>query len=175
MSLVLDVIQASASVATAAGVLIAGWQLRLAKQQAITAFEDQLGSQYREIARRLPVQALLGEKLDPATQASALPEFYHYFDLSNEQAFLYRRKRVRRHTWTEWSEGIEQNLRRPAFMTAWAEVTARAPESFNDLRAALPRALSSSPDLEALRVPRPGEAATYRTPSPKKCEAASPP
>jgi hypothetical protein len=144
MSLVLDVIQASAAVATAAGVLIAGWQLRLAKQQAVTAFEDQLSSQYREIARRLPVQALLGEPLDASAQVSALPDFYHYFDLSNEQAFLHRRRRVRDQTWAEWSEGIEQNLERPAFARAWAEVTLRAPNSFNDLRAELPRATAAA-------------------------------
>jgi hypothetical protein len=35
----------------------------------------------------LPVEALLGEPLTPAAQASHLGAFYHHFDLSNEQAF----------------------------------------------------------------------------------------
>jgi hypothetical protein len=135
VSLVLDIIQVLASVATAAGVFIAGWQLSLAKQQATTAFEDQLSGQYRDIARRLPVQALLGEPLDDASHALALPHFYHYFDLSNEQAYLHLRRRVRPQTWAEWKEGIEQNLQRPAFARAWTEVSRRAPESFNELRA----------------------------------------
>lgn len=123
--------------ATALGVLIAGWQLWLAKRQAVTTFEDQLGGQYREIARRLPIEALLGETLDERAYAEALPSFYHYFDLSNEQAFLHRQRRIRKRTWAEWREGIEQNLSRPAFARAWAEVSARSPESFNDLRSEL--------------------------------------
>jgi hypothetical protein len=150
MPLALDIIQASASVATAAGVLIAGWQLRLTKLQAVTAFEDQLASQYREIARRLPVQALLGEELDASALRAALPDFYHYFDLSNEQAFLYRRRRVRLHTWTEWREGIEQNMQRPAFDVAWAEISARSPESFTDLRIVLPHVFRRALDQAGL-------------------------
>ena len=49
----LDEIQAIASVATAVGVLLAGWQLRVGKQQGLTSFEDSLASQYRDIIRRL--------------------------------------------------------------------------------------------------------------------------
>jgi 3'-phosphoadenosine 5'-phosphosulfate sulfotransferase len=140
MSSFLEIVQAAAAVATAVGVLIAGWQLGLTKQQARTSFEDQLAAQYREIARRLPIQALLGEALDGDAQTAALPDFYHYFDLSNEQAFLYGRGRVRSVTWKEWKEGIEQNLARTAFRVAWREVSRRAPDSFNDLREFVPLA-----------------------------------
>ena len=55
-------IQATASIATAVAVFVAGWQLRLTKRQAITAFEDELARQYREIAQRLPIEALLREE-----------------------------------------------------------------------------------------------------------------
>jgi hypothetical protein len=140
----LELIQVLAGVATAIGVLIAGRQISLAKHQAITAFEDQVASQYREIARRLPVEAMLGEPLDDAAHAEALGDFYHYFDLSNEQAFLQKRGRIRRTTWNEWGEGIEQNLRRPAFARAWEEVSRRAPDSFNELRAWLPAAATKT-------------------------------
>lgn len=134
----LDIIQASAAVATAVGVFIAGWQLGLSKRQAVTTFEDQLASQYRDIARRLPVEALLGETLDEASYREALPEFYHYFDLSNEQACLRSQKRIRKRTWSEWRDGIKQNVNRPAFARAWDEISCRAPESFNDLRREIP-------------------------------------
>jgi hypothetical protein len=134
---VFDLIQAIASAATTVGVLFAGWQLRQSRVQAVTTFEDQLAGQYRDIAHRLPIEALLGEPLDDAAHTAALGAMYHYFDLSNEQAYLYSKRRVRRATWEEWRDGIEQNLRRPAFARAWAEVSARAPESFNDLREAL--------------------------------------
>jgi hypothetical protein len=143
MSRLLEIAQAVASVATAIGVLVAGWQLRVSKKQSLVQFEDQMSAQYREIARRLPIEALLGETLDPNRQAKSLADFYHYFDLSNEQAFLHERRRITKATWKEWKEGIEQNLRRPAFALAWDEITRRAPEGFNELRAIVPPATTS--------------------------------
>lgn len=132
--MVLEAIQTIAAVATALGVFLAGWQLWLTKRQAIVQFEDQMSAQYRDIIRRIPIGALLGETLDSEEHASALKDFYHYFDLSNEQAYLHERRRITKKTWVEWREGIEQNLNRPAFASAWAEITSRAPESFNELR-----------------------------------------
>lgn len=134
-------IETVAAAATAVGVLLAWWQLRLAKQQAVTTFEDSVASQYREIAARLPVKALLGENLSEPEFEAALPDFYHYFDLSNEQAYLHLKRRIRYETWSEWREGIHQNLARPAFGRAWNEVSSRAPESFNELRSELASAI----------------------------------
>lgn len=133
----LDIVQTLAALATAFGVFVAAWQLKHAKDQALTTFEDQLAGQYREIARRLPVRALLGEELDESGQAAALPDFYHYFDLSNEQAYLHSRGRVRRQTWEEWLDGIRTNLERPAFARAWDEITSRDRHIFEDLRKVL--------------------------------------
>jgi len=133
-----DLVQAAASTATALGIFAAGWQLYLTKRQAVTQFEDQLTSQYREIARRLPLVALLGEELDDSAHEEALPDFYHYFDLSNEQAFLRRQRRITARTWANWLEGIQQNLRRPSFARAWADVCERAPDSFTELRRLMP-------------------------------------
>jgi hypothetical protein len=143
-------ISAGASIATAIGVGIAGWQIALAKRHAILQFEDQLSAQYRALMRDLPVNALLGESLSDIEYAAALGVFYHYFDLSNEQAFLHERGRISRSTWESWQEGIEQNLRRPAFALAWAEVSRRAPDSFDELRrlvkpSDLPQLASSQP------------------------------
>ena len=67
----------------------------------------------------------------------ALPGFYHYFDLSNEQAFLHERGRIGNRTWNEWRSGIHQNLARPAFLKAWNDVSMRAPDSFDELRRVL--------------------------------------
>lgn len=128
-----------ASVATAVGVIVAAWQLALSKGQASTQFEDSLNMQYREIIRRLPINALLGSKLEPEVQQEALADFYHYFDLSNEQAFLRRLGRIRKRTWEDWREGMTQNLARPAFAAAWQEITKRSP-GFNDLRELVPAA-----------------------------------
>lgn len=138
MSILFEIAQAVPSIVTAIDVCVAGRQLQLTKKQSMIHFEDQMSAQYREIARRLPIEALLGESLEPDRQAKWLPDFYHYFDLSNEQAFLHQRRRITKITWKEWKEGIEQNLRPPAFALAWEEITRRAPENFNELRAIVP-------------------------------------
>jgi len=147
-----EVLQTIGSFLTAAGVAVAAWQLFHSRQQARSSFEDQLAAQYREIARRLPVEALLGEELDESSQLRALPDFYHYFDLSNEQAYLQRHGRVRAETWNEWLEGIQQNFDRPAFREAWREVNRRAPKSFSDLKAELDALAAKSVIQKALGI-----------------------
>lgn len=127
-------LQALASIATALGVLFAAWQLLLAKRQATTAFEDSLAREYREIAQRIPVRALLGDTLPPEEAAAALDDFYHYVDLSNEQVFLRQNGRVTEATWRNWADGMRTMLTRPAFGAAWEEIKARAPDSFEELR-----------------------------------------
>jgi hypothetical protein len=127
-------IGAIASVVTAAGIFLAWWQIRLAKQQSVTQFEDGLNSQYREIARRLPIEALLGESLGDRATKECLKEFYHYIDLTNEEVFLRRRRRVSRQTWKSWVDGIKWNITRSAFATAWKEIKERSSESFTELR-----------------------------------------
>src|SRR4051812_45682401 len=99
MPAVIEIAQTVASIATAIGVFVAGWQLWLTTKQSVLQFEDHMSAQYREIARRLPIESLLGEPLNRERQAAFLAEFYHYFDLSNEQAFLHERRRIRRSTW----------------------------------------------------------------------------
>jgi len=117
-----------------AGVLLAASQLVAMQKQTRTAFEDSLTEQYREIIHRLPVNALLGEQISDQEFEEALRTFYRYFDLCNEQVFLHKKGRIRRQTWAEWKEGIEQNLMQPAFEKAWAEIARRAPKSFDGLR-----------------------------------------
>ncbi|MFN2397342.1 MAG: hypothetical protein ABR543_01665 [Gemmatimonadaceae bacterium] len=134
----LAIISAVASIATAVGVMIAGRQLALTKRQSTVQFEDQLSAQYRELIRRIPIAALLGEPLREAEHAESLAAFYHYIDLSNEQAFLHEHRRVSSITWQSWREGIKQNLALPAFEKAWEEVGRRAPNSFDELRRIVP-------------------------------------
>src|SRR5690349_16601672 len=112
-------IQAIAEVATAVGVGIAAWQLYMTKQQAQSQFEDSFAEEYRRISAQLPLSALLGKPLKEPEMEASLRAFYEYFDLSNEQAFLAARGRLRRETWSNWREGIQQHLARPAFAQAW--------------------------------------------------------
>jgi hypothetical protein len=135
----IEIVGAVASGATAIGVMVAAWQLALTKGQAATQFEDNLNVQYREIIRRVPIEALLGGTLGEAEQQESLADFFHYFDLSNEQAFLRRQGRIRKRTWDDWREGITQNLSKPAFAAAWQEITKRSP-AFSDLKVLVPAA-----------------------------------
>lgn len=125
------------------GALAAIWQLQLLKQQSRTTFEDNLVGEYRRIVADLPLAALLGEALTEDQAENALPVFYQYFDLCNQQAFLHQDGRVTTATWEEWRDGIHSNMRRPAFAEAWAEIAARANGDFGELRALFPpRALA---------------------------------
>jgi len=130
----LDLVQAIGSMATSIGVFLAWLQLRSTREQARLQFEDRLVEQFRAIARELPIEALLGEELPSDIHSKMLGAFYRYFDLCNEQAFLYRNRRIRKTTWRDWQEGIRSLIRLPAFTSAWAEIENRAGNSFGDLR-----------------------------------------
>lgn len=127
-----------ANIATAVGVAVAAYQLLVARQQARTAFEDSLSTQYRQVIERLPMEALFGEQVSRSDVMALLPHFYRYFDLCNEQAFLHRHGRISKKTWANWEEGILANLSRPAFEVAWSEVAARAKGDFDYLRVLCP-------------------------------------
>ena len=133
-----DILTTIASFATAIGVVFAAVQLWLVHRQSVTTFEDALGREYRELAAKLPTKALLGEEVTEEEYRESFDEFYRYFDLSNEQAFLRQRKRISKPTWTFWLDGIGSNLRRPAFRRAWSEVCSRPGAEFFELRALFP-------------------------------------
>lgn len=134
----LEVLSALSSIATAIGVGVAAYQLRVTRKQGVTAFEDSLAAQYRQVASTLPLKALLGEALTDEEHNTHLQYFYRYFDLCNEQIFLHDKGRVSNSTWTFWQDGIRMNLGRPAFARAWREVAHRAKDDFNELRALCP-------------------------------------
>lgn len=133
-----NVATAIAAVFTAFGAWAAVRQLRLLEQQSVTSFEDGLVDEYRDIAKELPLDALLGADVSEQEVAKVLPVFYRYFDLSNQQVFLQKQGRIRAETWELWKDGIESNLRRPAFARAWTEIAAKAIGDFGELRALCP-------------------------------------
>lgn len=130
--------------ATLIGVCIAAWQLYTTKQQATTTFEDSLTNQYRTLIEKIPVEALFGEELSTEKQAEMLPYFYRYFDLCNEQIFLHKMSRISAKTWANWKDGITNNLSRPAFARAWAQVAARSSDDFDHLRALCPPVVATA-------------------------------
>ncbi|HEV7903172.1 MAG TPA: hypothetical protein VGO96_04960 [Pyrinomonadaceae bacterium] len=122
------------SAATAVGVGLAWWQLKLTKKQAKTQFEDGLAQQYREIIQQMPVEALLGEMLTKEEYDATLKFFYHYIDLSNEQVFLRQTNKISDETWETWLDGIKDTLSLPAFNEAWKYIKSKATNRFEELR-----------------------------------------
>lgn len=130
----LELLTAAASLATAVGVIVAAYQIRLTRQLSRTQFEDDLTKQFREIIRRIPIEALLGEELSEEAYDRTRDDFFRYIDLSNEQVFLRRNDRVSARTWKLWCEGIKAFLSRPAFVRAWGEFKDKSPDTFKELR-----------------------------------------
>ena len=150
-----DIFSAVSNTATAVGVLVAAWQLWLAHRQSITTFEDSFAREYRTLAARLPTKALLGEPLTRQEHLEHFDEFYRYFDLCNEQAFLNQCKRIRHSTWVFWRDGMASNFRRPAFKLAWSEVCDRANSDFSELRALFPPEAKQKPTENFSAEPHP--------------------
>lgn len=130
----LELLTAAASLATAIGVIVAAYQIRLTRQLSRTQFEDDLTKQFRDIIRRIPIEALLGEELSEEAYDRTRDDFFRYIDLSNEQVFLRRNDRVSARTWKLWCEGIKAFLSRPAFGRAWGEFKDKSPDTFKELR-----------------------------------------
>ena len=121
------------SVATAIGVLIAAFQLRTSSKIAQSEFEDSIDQQYRDLARGIPVDALIGKSVCDDKKEMTRELIYNYLDLCNEQIFLRRKKRIRKDTWVDWCAGMESNLSKQEFEKVWSEVKIEAPQTFTFL------------------------------------------
>ena len=119
-------------VVTAIGVIIAAWQLWESRKISQTSFEDGLDQQYRNLAMDIPVNALIGSPVKD--NKNKLREIiYNYLDLCNEQAYLWRKKRISKNRWKDWNEGIKDNLKKPAFKKVWDEIKQNASGTFTSL------------------------------------------
>jgi hypothetical protein len=125
---------AVANVAIPCGIVIAIWQVVDSRRQAGLNFEDQFAREYRDVIESLPAEALLGRKLSKEDQAESRKSFFRYFDLCNHQAFMFEKSRINEQAWSEWVDGIRDNMRLPAFERAWTEIKAARPDSFEGLR-----------------------------------------
>lgn len=140
MSEVTDIISATASsvsavaaIVAAVGVWYARKQLKTSREIAQLQFEDALGKEYRDLANRMMPKALLGEELTEVEYQDTFDELFHYVDLSNEQVNLRQRQRISKDVWQNWAEGIQSNLKLPAFQRAWTEIKSKS-QSFQELR-----------------------------------------
>jgi len=121
------------SLATMFGVLIAAIQLRASSKIAQAQFEDSIDQQYRDLARGIPVDALIGKSVLDSQKDMTRELIYNYLDLSNEQIFLRKKKRVKKDTWADWCAGMEANLSKPEFEKVWLEIKTHSPKTFTFL------------------------------------------
>ena len=117
-----NAISAIASSVSALAVFLALFQLRLVKRVSQLQFEDNLEKEYRDIAARIPTEALVGGGLSPQQYKAASDELFRYFDLTNKQVMLGKQGRIGDSTWENWLSGIKFNLSLPAFKKAWSDV-----------------------------------------------------
>jgi len=121
------------SIFTAIGVLVAAFQLRVSSKIAQSEFEDSIDQQYRELAKGIPVDALIGKTVSNDKVELTRELIYNYLDLCNEQIFLRKKKRVRKDTWVDWCSGIESNLSKSEFKKVWSEIKLESPKTFTFL------------------------------------------
>lgn len=126
-------ISAVASVVSALGVFFTYWQVRIIRAQAVTQFEDDLDREYRQIISHLPACAILGRPLTTQEYEANKERLLAYIDLSNEQVFYRKCKRITDLTWESWRIGIQTNLTSPAFSEAWREIKNNTPH-YEELR-----------------------------------------
>ena len=132
MNIDLELVRAISAFGAAVGVAFAAIQLWRSKQQQVLRFEDEIAREYREIARKIPIEALLGKNLNDYSET--LNSTYTYIDFCNEQIFLRKKGRIRKSTWDNWLEGIEANMKLPAFDEAWKEIHQNLPGIFTELK-----------------------------------------
>ncbi|MDE4538046.1 hypothetical protein GIB19_12540 [Pseudomonas sp. ITEM 17296] len=118
---------------TAAGVWYARNQLKTSRDIAQLQFEDDLAKEYRELAAELPKNALMGTEISNGEYEESFDGLYRYIDLTNEQISLRSRDRITKETWESWLEGIQANMKLPAFAQAWAEIK-NSSSGFKELR-----------------------------------------
>lgn len=141
----LDIFSLIASLATAVGVLLLAYQIYIARQESVTQLEDSMAKEYRDLASAIPTRALLGVALTEEEKNAHFDEFFHYFDLSNEQTFLRQKKRIRKETWIFWCDGMKSNIAKPAFSWAWEEIEKTGTKEFSEFRRLVASGFAADP------------------------------
>lgn len=130
----LDTFSLAASISTAVGIPLAVFQIRTARIDAVRQFEDGFSKEYRELANRIPTEALLGVELSDEQKSKHFDELYRYFDLCNEQIYLRQKERIRVKTWRFWCDGMKSNFAKPAFRWAWEKIEFTQTKEFSEFR-----------------------------------------
>ena len=123
---------AIAAVVAAVGLCFGAWQIKMGKDQAQAAFEDSLDQQYRSLSMALPVNVLIGGKVEEADTAEIRELIFNYLDLSNEQIYRRSTGRISAATWSSWAIGIKIHLSKQPFSDVYHEIRFEANFTYLD-------------------------------------------
>lgn len=141
----MDIFNLIANLATAFGVILAVYQLKVARTQSVVEFEDSLNKEYRELLKELPTNIILGGDISKEEIEKNINIFYRYIDLTNEQIYLRMKNRITKSTWRSWEEGIRLNFSIFGFEAAWKQIRQYDENRFNDLHKLLSEKSPSDP------------------------------
>ena len=102
--------------------------------QSKTTFEDSLTKEYREIIRKIPYKALVGDNVSDKEENIAFNEIFNYMDICNEQIFLRIEGRIRKNTWLNWQEGMKTNFSTQIFKLVSEDVFEKVENNFKELK-----------------------------------------
>lgn len=102
--------------------------------QSKTTFEDSLTKEYREIIRKIPYKALVGDNVSEKEENIAFNEIFNYMDICNEQIFLRIEGRIRKNTWLNWQEGMKTNFSTQIFKLVSEDVFEKVENNFKELK-----------------------------------------
>lgn len=123
-------VTAVATLGIACGLYFAKRELDQSEHHQQAQFEMRLDDRYQDCLRRMPLDAVLGDDCyDPSNQRMRRA-FYDYFELCELQCHYRAEGQVSDRTWGDWSDGIRVNAKKRAFIAAWGDVSASAPEQF---------------------------------------------
>lgn len=141
----MEIFNLLANIATAFGVILAVYQLKVARTQNVVEFEDSLNKEYRELLKELPTDVVLGGDISKEEIVKNINIFYRYIDLTNEQIYLRMRGRITESTWRSWEEGIRINFSIFGFEAAWKHIRKYDENRFNELHKLLSDKSPSDP------------------------------
>ena len=117
---------------TLGGMYMVYLQLKHSNRVALDEFEHNLDTQYRDLMLPIPVAILLGDskKLNDIEYEKVREFIYNYYDLSNEQCFLFKRGKISERTWNAWRSGMKSHLKKPVFNQVILEIIEHNPFDF---------------------------------------------
>lgn len=114
--------EAITAFATLGGFILIIIQLYLNSRIEKSKFEYDISKRYIDIANNIKFETMYIESNDPKFDIlikDHLNFFYQYYDLTNQEIFLRRNKRIRKKTWEEWEDGVKDLIVLDSFKHAW--------------------------------------------------------